>query len=89
VFQDWLDHWGAGGEVGPSDRPAYWQIDWPTDLHRVTATNFKLLKEDGVINAPIQGATDGNDAGCDPRRLPTHDAADNDDIDAASDVSSG
>lgn len=84
-FQEWVNHWGAGNEVGPSDRPAFWQTDWPTDLHRVTAANFKLLKEDGVMNAPVQGATDGNDAGCDSRRLPDHAAGDdsNDDADAS------
>lgn len=87
VFQDWLDHWGPGSEVGPSDRPAYWQTDWPNDLHRITASNFKLSRDDGVMNAPVQGATDGNDAGCDPRRLPDHDSNDADEASSEADAS--
>ncbi len=87
VFQDWLDHWGPGSEVGPSDRVAYWQTEWPTELQRVTASNFKLSKDSDLPNAPVQGATDGNDAGCDPRRLPNQNAADANDESAEADAS--
>ena len=69
-FQDWLDHWGPGNEVGPNNLTVIWHSNWPDEFAHSTRANFQLLKEEGVTNAAVRGASDGNDAGSDSRRLP-------------------
>ena len=54
----------------PNNLTVIWHSNWPDEFALSTRANFQLLKEEGVTNAAVRGASDGNDAGSDSRRLP-------------------
>ena len=78
-FKQWLEQWGPASEVGPNNDVVSWSESLPEDLAEVHAVNFGLDASETSGNSAVAGATDGNDAGSNPRKLPEieHAADDN------------
>ncbi len=75
-FEQWLDQWGPASEVGPNNDVVSWAESLPDDLSQVRAIHFGLDASEGSGNSAVAGATDGSDAGSNPRKLPELENAD-------------